>query len=426
MSAYRLHSLPYARDSAALLRQLSALPGLVCLDSGLGDSPHGRFDILSALPDTLPAAQQQDAHTDAFAAVQALLSAQSPETDTPAALSHLPFLGGVIGYVDYGGALRAGLYRWAIVVDHQREESLVCGHPSCPEQTWARVLQALQAVPQDLAPFTLQAPFCSNFSEDEYATAFAQIQDYLHAGDCYQVNLAQRFHTRYVGSPLAAFLRLRQQIHSPFSAYMHGADQTLLSFSPERFLKLHDGQVLTQPIKGTRRRSSDPEEDRALAAALLASPKDRAENLMIVDLLRNDIGSLCATGSVRVDSLFELHSFSNVHHLVSSIGGRLEAPHGAMDLLRNCFPGGSITGAPKKRAMQIIAELEPDARQAYCGSMFYADFRGNMDSNILIRSLLCTEEEVFCWGGGGIVADSICAQEYQECYDKINNIIKAL
>jgi len=147
---------------------------------------------------------------------------------------------------------------------------------------------------------------------------------------------------------------------------------------------------------------------------------------MIVDLLRNDLGTLCATGSIKVEQLFALHSFTNVHHLISSIRARLAPEHAALDLLRNCFPGGSITGAPKKRALEIIAELEPDPRQVYCGTLGYMGFDGNLDSNIMIRPLLCTQGEIYCWGGCGIVADSICAQEYQECFDKINNIINKL
>ncbi|MCP5357326.1 MAG: aminodeoxychorismate synthase component I [Pseudomonadales bacterium] len=425
MSVYRQQTLPYQRDSAHLIRRLAALPGLVCLDSGLGDSPHGRYDILSALPSETLRTAPGASPAETFRSIDALLARH--QAASPAdALASLPFQGGAIGYVGYDGASRVGLYHWAIIVDHQARQSRLLALPQCSDDNWKQVQQCLSAPLQETPPFELEAPFRANFTQQEYADAFARIQDYIHAGDCYQVNLAQRFASHYAGNPLTAWLRLRTHVHSPFAAYMEAGDETLLSFSPERFLRVRDGQVLTQPIKGTRRRAEDPTEDRALAAALLSSPKDRAENLMIVDLLRNDLGTLCATGSVKVEQLFELQSFSNVHHLVSTISARLDAAHTALALLGNCFPGGSITGAPKKRAMEIIEELEPDSRQAYCGTFFHAGFNGSLDSSILIRSLVCRDSEVFCWGGGGIVADSECAQEYQECYDKIDNIIKRL
>ncbi|MEZ5527578.1 MAG: aminodeoxychorismate synthase component I [Gammaproteobacteria bacterium] len=425
MSAYRLQTLPYQRDSAPLMRRLASLPGFVCLDSGLGDNPHGRYDILSALPETTLHTPPGSAPRETIARINALLATQQA---VPAmqALAALPFLGGAIGYIGYDGACHTGIYLWALIVDHQLRQSHLLALPQCPDNCWNTVLDALAAPVPESPTFTLTRPFAANFTYEEYAAAFARIQDYIHAGDCYQVNLAQRFAARFSGDPLAPWLSLRRNIHSPFAAFMRAGEQTLLSFSPERFLRVHDGHVLTQPIKGTRRRSTKAEEDNRLAEALLASPKDRAENLMIVDLLRNDLGTLCRTGSVKVEQLFELQSFSNVHHLVSTISARLDPPHSALTLLGNCFPGGSITGAPKKRAMEIIGELEPDSRQAYCGSFFYAGFDGTLDSSILIRSLVCRGEEIFCWGGGGIVADSDCAQEYQECYDKINNIIKSL
>lgn len=425
MSAYRLQTLPYQRDSAPLMRRLASLPGFVCLDSGLGDSHHARYDILSALPEATLHTPPGSDPRQTFARIDALLATHSP-VPPPQALSTFPFLGGAIAYIGYDGACHAGIYCWAIVVDHQRQQSHLLALPQCPDSSWNTVLAALAAPSPAYPSFTLTQPFTANFTEQEYAAAFARIQDYIHAGDCYQVNLAQRFAARFSGAPFAAWLNLRRNIHSPFAAFMQAGNETLISFSPERFLRVRDRQVLTQPIKGTRRRGNSVEEDSRLAQALLASPKDRAENLMIVDLLRNDLGTLCRTGSVKAERLFELQSFSNVHHLVSTISAHLDPPHSALALLGNCFPGGSITGAPKKRAMEIIAELEPDSRQAYCGSFFHAGFDGSLDSSILIRSLLCSGEEIFCWGGGGIVADSDCTQEYQECYDKINNIIKVL
>ena len=199
-----------------------------------------------------------------------------------------------------------------------------------------------------------------------------------------------------------------------------------MCLSPERFLSLHGHRVETSPIKGTRPRYTDPQADELARSELRNSHKDRAENLMIVDLLRNDLGRSCVPGSIHVDRLFEVQSFPTVHHLVSTISGELRYERNAWDLLRDSFPGGSITGAPKRRAMEIIAELETHERHVYCGSVLYVSADGRMDSNIAIRSLLCRQGEVSCWGGGGIVADSDWQQEYQESYDKVGKFLYAL
>ncbi len=439
MSEYFLQELPYARDSAALLSSLATLPGLVFLDSGMGNAPHVRYDILSALPDAqiveeagLVTLREQNAESryagDVFSALAHALRLYAPDTaiPLPEPLAALPFKGGAIGCFGYERKSQIGIYNWAVVVDHLLARSWLFALPDCPPETLQRVHSALQAKAESPERFRLAQPFVSNFTADAYRAAFDRIQDYIQAGDCYQVNLAQRFTSFYEGDPLSAYLTLRQHIHSPFAAYLQRDQGAVLSFSPERFLSVVDGAVLTQPIKGTRPRSDDAAHDKQLAAELHSSDKDRAENLMIVDLLRNDLGSICETGSVRVDKLFELHSFSNVHHLISSISARLGREHTPLDLLRSCFPGGSITGAPKRRAMQIIEELEPDGREVYCGTIGYIGFDGRMDSNITIRTLLCRAPDILCWGGGGIVADSVWSAEYQESYDKINNLINAL
>ena len=424
ISEYRLDTIPYERDCTALLCRLQSLAGLVALDSGLGQDRNGRYDIISALPTLLLTETLEQA--DMFARVQQALDQERPEQPLPDAFLALPFNGGALGYFAYDGSANIGIYHWAIVVDHQLQHTSLFALPGCGIQTWQQVKTCLDANVQAPREFELATAFESNLSPVQYASAFERIQDYIQAGDCYQVNLAQRFASRYTGDPLSAYLRLRSSIHSPFAGFMRTDKGAVLSFSPERFIRVHDHQVLTQPIKGTRPRSKDAVQDQALARELQQSGKDRAENLMIVDLLRNDLGTICTTGSIKVEQLFELHSFTNVHHLISSIRARLAPEHTAMDLLRNCFPGGSITGAPKKRAMEIIAEIEPDSRQVYCGTLGYMGFDGNLDSNIMIRTLHCTQGEIYCWGGGGIVADSICAQEYQECFDKINNIINKL
>jgi len=207
---------------------------------------------------------------------------------------------------------------------------------------------------------------------------------------------------------------------------MAWGSQAVLSLSPERFIQCRDGLVETRPIKGTRPRVRTPEEDRALSDELLSSTKDRAENVMIVDLLRNDLGRVCTPGSIRVPQLCQLESYPNVHHLVSVVQGQLAAQHSPLSLLTAAFPGGSITGAPKIRAMQIIDELEPCQRSVYCGSLGYIDVRGSMDTSIAIRTMVADDGALHVWGGGGLVADSKADEEYTETLDKIRHLIDAL
>jgi para-aminobenzoate synthetase component I len=256
------------------------------------------------------------------------------------------------------------------------------------------------------------------------------VQRYIRAGDCYQINLAQRFSAPYRGDLWAAYLRLREATPTPFAGYMawpaERGEQAILSVSPERFLSCREGRVEARPIKGTRPRGATRDEDRQLAAELEESLKDRAENVMIVDLLRNDLGRVCRVGSVRVPQLCGLESYANVHHLVSVITGELDADRRPLDLLASSFPGGSITGAPKVRAMQIIDALEPSRRSVYCGSLGYVDVRGRMDTSIAIRTAVADRERLHLWGGGGVVADSSGEAEYRETLDKIRHLMAAL
>jgi len=232
------------------------------------------------------------------------------------------------------------------------------------------------------------------------------------------VNLAQRFVSACSGNPWTAYKALREMNSAPFSAYLNLPDLQILSSSPERFLKVIDNVVETKPIKGTRPRLEHEAEDQHQMVVLSESKKDRAENVMIVDLLRNDISKNCKKGSVKVPKLFDVESFATVHHLVSTVKGVLADGQHALDLLRNCFPGGSITGAPKIRSMEIIEELEPNTRGIYCGSIGYIGFNGNMDTNIAIRTLVHSNQTIRFWAGGGIVNDSVMEDEYQESFDK--------
>ena len=228
------------------------------------------------------------------------------------------------------------------------------------------------------------------------------------------------------GSPWLAYCQLRELNAAPFSGFLNFPEVQVLSSSPERFLKATQGQIETKPIKGTRPRKQNKIEDQQQINSLKDSQKDKAENLMIVDLLRNDISKTCKKGSVKVPLIFDIESYTTVHHLVSTITGLLADDQHALDLLKSCFPGGSITGAPKIRSMEIIEELEPHRRGIYCGAIGYIGFNGNMDTNIAIRTLVHSEETIRFWAGGGIVNDSNMNEEYQESFDKASALLQVL
>ncbi|MBY7821094.1 aminodeoxychorismate synthase component 1 [Vibrio fluvialis] len=351
----------------------------------------------------------------------------------------LPFIGGVLGYFAYDLGRRVerlpslaehdltapdmavGLYEWAIVVDHQLKTARMIGQNI--ENAESLLADGNQ---KPLMPFALSSPWQSNMTPNSYREKFTQVQEYLLSGDCYQINLAQRFQAHYQGSEWLAYLKLEQFNLAPFSAFIRTEQGAILSVSPERFLQVKDRIIETKPIKGTRPRSGDPVVDAANAAELAQAEKDQAENLMIVDLLRNDIGRVAKPGSVHVPRLFDIESFPAVHHLVSTIRAELDSQYDCADLLRACFPGGSITGAPKVRAMEIIEELEPHRRSAYCGSIGYISRHGRMDTSITIRTLVAQNQQLYAWAGGGVVADSQCEAEYQETLDKLSRILPVL
>ena len=432
-----VHPLPYLANPADYFAAIRHAPGAVLLDSGRPTADRGRYDLLSAWPEAELTLQPDESGRDFLQrlrnSLQQLGNAALPDA------YELPFAGGLIGYLsyDFGRQLeqlpahalddlhlpdaRLGLYAWALITDHQAATSQLVFHPSLEPAQRDRLIQLFsQPAPQLNGPFSLKQPMQPDISASQYQQALSKIHDYIQAGDCYQVNYTQRFSAQCEGDAWTAYCALRQACPTPFSGFMSLADDNaILSLSPERFVRVSHHQVETRPIKGTRPRGKNSAEDAANAAELLASAKDRAENLMIVDLLRNDLGRTCRTGSVRVPQLFTLESYPNVHHLVSSVVGELADGKDALDLIGDSFPGGSITGAPKNRAMQIIDELEPTRRSLYCGSLLYLDVRGEMDSSIAIRSLLVKDGRVSCWGGGGIVADSNWQDEYQESITKV-------
>lgn len=353
----------------------------------------------------------------------------------------IPFIGGALGYFSYDLGRRVesipsiaeqdiptadmavGIYDWALIADHQASTLTLIQPQGSNRLAW---LQQFVVIKEDKAEFSLSSEWQSNMTEAEYATKFTVIQDYLKSGDCYQINLAQRFHAQYQGSEWQAYQKLATQNGAPFSAFIRTPEVTILSVSPERFLHVKERQIETKPIKGTRPRSNDPKLDAKEAEALRHSAKDRSENLMIVDLLRNDIGRVSKPGSVKVPKLFDIESFPAVHHLVSTITGELDDNYTISDLLSASFPGGSITGAPKIRAMEIIEELEPHRRNLYCGSIGYISRCGTMDTSITIRTLIAYNDTLYASAGGGIVADSQVELEYQETLHKLSKILPIL
>lgn len=437
--------LPYWPDNRQYYAALRELPWPVWLDSGFPESGGGRYDIIAADPyltltskdgvcSLCPAGGPP---REEFAGALSVLRRVLGEPE--AAMRDLPFCGGAIGFLGYDLArsmgelppregladwpdMAVGLYDWAMVIDHARRRSYFVRQGRDPrnDNGWQSALRRLLAVStiQQQAPEVGGKLPEAGMSPAVYARGFERIGHYIHEGDCYQVNFAQRFRAEVGHDAWALYQRMRQENPAPFGALLEYPFGEVLSSSPEQFLSLRNGRAQTRPIKGTRPRGDTAEQDLALRAQLLSSEKDRAENVMIVDLLRNDLGKVCEPGSIEVPGLFQIESFATVHHLVSTVTGFLRDDKDALDLIAACFPGGSITGAPKRRAMEIIDELEPVRREVYCGNVIRLGFDGNLESSITIRTALKQGNSVYYWAGGGIVADSDCDAEYQESLDK--------
>ena len=431
---YQIQELACPADTLALFARLRQLEGSFVLYSGQGFA-HEQFDVLSALPVEHLLLKAGSSETELMATTRTMIARlqvdRCPTADLP-----LPGWYGLAAY-DLGQAtatpaeshlplVDTGYYPVIFVVD-RRKLAVFCvwlmGHEPQARHLISRIESDTQPISH---PFSLLTPFRANMDWPGYQQRFSRVHEYLHAGDCYQVNLAQRFTASFTGDAWIAYRQLAHALPAPMGCFFEGGNYQLLSLSPEKFLSIQNGQVSTRPIKGTRPRLSHPEADRQQAEALRHSEKDQAENLMIVDLLRNDLGISCLPGSIEVTQLFAIESYANVHHMVSHIEGKLKPDWHPLQAFLAAFPGGSITGAPKKRAMEIIAELEPDSRQFYCGSAFYCDVSGRLDSSILIRSLVCESGQMHCWGGGGIVADSTAEAEYQETLDKVGLILRTL
>ncbi len=442
-----LERLPFPGDAAELFGAIAAEPWAMLLDSNAGSSAGGRWDILVAAPRvTLRTVRDLTeirsgngvwhSTEDPLALLRRHLDPGATGDDR-AADAGLPFIGGAVGWFGYDLARRferlgpmselragesqmaVGLYDWVLLVDHQTRVAYVvgCGDPSDPRRR--RLVGLAQGLVKGSARvaqggFRVLGDLVGDMDAQGYRRRFDAVQRYIRNGDCYQVNLSRGWSVPVAGEPWQAYRRLRAINPAPFAAYLNTPGTQVLSASPERFLEVRGGRVETRPIKGTAPRHADAGQDHALAEALAASDKDRAENLMIVDLLRNDLGRCCQTGSVRVPELFRVESYPGVHHLVSSVTGRLRDDADALGLLRACFPGGSITGAPKIRTMQIIDELEGRPRGVYCGAIGYIGRDGAMDSNIAIRTASIAGGRFDFRAGGGLVADSDPDAEWDE------------
>lgn len=403
-------------------------PYTVLLDSAPGH-PLAQWCVLAEQPfqvvmvrgrqvQIISAAGVEERWGDAWAIMHELVAPHRQLAD-----QRHPCPGGVLGYIGYDLARTVvplpdqpdplGLPD-AVLLFYRR---IIAWRPG-DQQAWCGI--APHAPVPVIAPMLDLPPLVwpdqsHSLSRDRYMAGVERVLAYIAAGDIYQANLTIQMYARTRADMWTIYQRLRHLTGAPFSAVINLPGSAILSASPERFLRCSaSGAVETRPIKGTRPRGRTPAEDAAFAADLLASPKERAENLMITDLLRNDIGQVCAIGSVQVPALWQLESFPTVHHLVSTITGTLADDRSVWDLLRACWPGGSITGAPKRRAMQIIAELEPVRRGVYCGAIGYWSFDGTMDTSIVIRTLVL-RDGLAAWGVGcGIVADSDPAAEYDE------------
>ncbi len=434
-----LEPLPFSPDVTGLFAPFATADGAVLLDSGKPGQTRGRYDILTAWPQETITIDQGGTLTPQQ---RETLSRRWCSAECP-----LPFSGGWIGFASYElgyllepvtgqpgrkrilPAFHAGYYPWAIIQDHQLQQAWLVWEESLPGPILDeihRILAGMGSVAEPTEPFCTTGKFHPAWTQADYEARFRKVEQYIRQGDCYQVNLGIRFCASYRGEPFDAFRRLRETIPSPHMAFLQVGEASIISISPERFLLAEEDRVETRPIKGTAPRGNTPEEDAKAARTLAASEKNRAENLMIVDLLRNDLGHACLPGSVTMQEFCRLESYRNVHHLVSTVTGQIAPDKNIWDLFFSSFPGGSITGAPKIRAMQIIAELEEWPREIYCGSIFYASNNGRFDSSIAIRTLLCHQGEILAWAGGGIVADSTAAAEYQECLDKISPLLGAL
>ncbi len=439
---------------AQLFETIKDEPYAFFLDSARYDVTKGRYSMMGCCPEVTytvrgreitvdDCGKRQVTEGDAFGVLEVLFKKYQK-----AYRATLPFMGGFVGYLGYGMAHHAevlpktttpamaipdaffGLYDGVLIYDHLEEKaylaSLECfGSGEMAVASLAEKLSSAVAVDVPPRP-NASCPAYPNLSKSTYLEAVASVRDYIRRGDIYQVNFTQQLKAPLSVPPYDVYRKLRTVNPAPFAAYFNLGDAHIVSSSPERFIQIQNGVVETRPIKGTRTKSLDPLEDARIQTALLNSEKDRSELLMIVDLERNDLGRVSKVGTVKVPELFKLETYETVHHLVAAVTGELRSDVNAVSCLKAVFPGGSITGAPKIRAMEVIDELEPTSRHLYTGAIGYIALNGDADFNIVIRTLLCQGGWAHLGIGGGVVWDSDPLAEYQESLDKGGALLEAL
>lgn len=449
------------QDPELVLLKLADEPGLCFLDSSKPDKLLGRYSYIAV--DPFEVIKSKNEHVSIgnekapgnpfdCLSTRLLPYKSEPIDDLP------PFQGGAVGYFGYDllhhlesipqpaediiavPDMMIGLYDLVVAFDHIEQSAWIIsqGFPEISlELRQERALQRAERLRKKLSTKNIDPAqwspsnslsISSSFKQAEYCQAVQKTIDYIYAGDIFQANISQCFSSDFPKNlnPIYLYTALRKQNPAPFAAFIRFDDICIASASPERFISLNNGKIQTRPIKGTRPRGDTPEADIALADELVSSPKDLAENTMIVDLMRNDLSRVSKADSVKVTQLCELESYQTVHHLVSVVEAELHSDLNAIDLMKACFPGGSITGAPKIRAMEIIYEIERSARGVYCGSIGYIGFDGNMDTSIVIRTYTINGEKIYFQAGGGIVADSVPETEYQESLTKASALKKVL
>jgi len=462
-----VHELTPTPDPWDVCQKLAHRDGLIFFDSALRHPELGRYSFITASPLRKYELSLAEYGTDPFAETRRdLESLQLPTVENLP-----PFQGGIAGMLGYelnqcfekiplrgrdefqAPVMAAGLYDWTIAWDHQQNRAWIIAHgldhkslipdTTLAQQTVETILQELNAdvstepwpCDQSASDFSVTGhslshpelpQLMSDFTREDYLNAVEQVIEYIKAGDIFQANLSQRLLHPLTESVREIYGRLRTVNPATYGGLMLWDDWAIASASPEQFMELRDRQVETRPIKGTRRRGLSPEAELYTGDELRESAKEMAENVMITDLLRNDLSRVCQPGTVHTSELCRVETYATVQHLVSVVRGTLKPEHDAWHLLASTFPGGSITGAPKVRAMEIITELEPTARGPYCGSLFYLSHEGSFDSNILIRSFLIKEGWVQCRVGGGITAKSSPDAEYAETFHKAEGMLRAL
>ncbi len=436
---------------------VSHIPYSLLLDSADTGHPDGRYSYICCKPiETLETKNGKttitnwDAQTTfescPFTLLQSRINTWIQNAETIKELP--PFQGGAAGFFGYdlGRQLEnikedtpnnqampdmaIGIYDQVLAHDNKTKQSWIITHARNKDEARTKqkhLLRLFAQEPERAGHSCADLPWEPVFDTHDYKENIKKIISYINEGDIFQANMTQRFDAELPENfaPFEHYLNLREVNPAPFAGFMDLGQVKISSASPERFISINDGNVQTRPIKGTRPHVEDTKIDQRYRDALINSEKDNAENTMIVDLLRNDLSKVCEMDSVEVTELCKLETFASVHHLVSTIKGKLKPTHTPLDLMRACFPGGSITGAPKIRAMEIIEELEQTRRGPYCGSLAFIGFDGTMDSNILIRTLVYEGNNVSLQAGGGITADSNADDEYQELFDKAEALFRS-